>query len=101
MIVSSVLVSRYTTDELVGMGLMVLACPFCGSWSVTAVAGYSSQVVCDGCGAVGPVGPSLKDAVAQWNGRLTEAVRIAPLGNIYEATHRAVHCGNGTSESAT
>lgn len=91
----------YSTDAILARGLMVLACPFCGSWSVTAFKKVSCWVQCDGCGANGPEGEKLAEAVAKWNGRLTEAVRIVPMSRVYEATNRAVHGGNGAGEGAS
>lgn len=94
----------YSTDDLVAEGLMVKACPFCGSLGVEAINTRCASpwfVVCDRCRAIGPRSETLEMAVALWNGRLTDAVSIVPWnGKVHEAKHRAVHCGNGQGEDA-
>lgn len=41
-------------------------CPFCGSEAVTLV---GSSVRCGNCGASGPFGGTVEDALGRWNAR--------------------------------
>lgn len=52
------------------LGHISKACPFCGSFELQP-GGW--RILCEGCGAEGPLGKSAEQAVDLWNARRKEA----------------------------
>ena len=65
-----------------GTALELVACPFCGgvelevetdrgaAWEAGGGAVELAWIVCDDCGASGPVGDSVAETAAAWNDRM-------------------------------
>jgi Restriction alleviation protein Lar len=49
------------------MPLRLLSCPFCDAQPMVQKRGYSQQIICPACGAAGPIGMDIADAVDKWN----------------------------------
>ena len=48
--------------------MKIMKCPFCGSDEVQLIEGYSkSWVICEECGADGPMSFAPNDAIDKWN----------------------------------
>lgn len=48
--------------------MKIMNCPFCGSDEVKLIEGFTkSWVICEDCGADGPMSYTSNDAIGRWN----------------------------------